>query len=131
MELVNCAMILHLMLCRKHHPNEMSKVVEHNSEDCTYYLEGQLDNSWERPARKSWLEKTSQIMTLAGFEKEEDFRKFLSSILAIIDKINFLILSRGNRELIMSLISEAAKPGKAADLTKPTGALSGVSPTTH
>ena len=58
MNLEQLADLLHTIFCTRRHEEDMLKLKMRDdaSEDCLWYLEGCLDNVWERHSHSEWLE---------------------------------------------------------------------------
>lgn len=57
------ASLLHAIQCQENHPNQMEMIRTHagTSGLCFFYLEESLDNPWNEPAHRLWLEEAKQF----------------------------------------------------------------------
>jgi hypothetical protein len=85
---------LHLMLCKRMHVSHDMNLAppsgDRNEYYCYFYIERQMEDCWDMPDHKKWLEVADKIRNLVDIEDDAKFRVFMSKLLNITSQIEWL-----------------------------------------
>lgn len=98
----SCAFMLHSLMCKEEHEMDPEMVLQPMMNKCKWYLEEQIDLTWEAPDHKFWLEKAWEVMRDQELDEPGDLREFLRKFADVLKAVQEMVGQYPNSFLLLS-----------------------------